>query len=276
MARMSRRSGAVCRVAIRPVASQASAQSRQRRMQCAISRTSSSARSASAQLVQLATQSRHSSIQRRSASRSRLVGCGCNFMISSKVTSLLSFKASLRVRAGWRANANRFLQPGPLEPTKRRSSTPGSSYARLLSATRQGQAGAQIAEPERSSSGGLAPGRFHHVHRRDLPGAAQLGREGRWLAMARAPGSNAGADSPSAHRDRPSRGVSVATARGESGHHRDELDQAWNNHLLRVCKGTLPMHIRCTLQTPEGHCQRMRAAVPATTSGVSSGTSVRT
>ena len=58
----------------RPVASQASAQSRQSRIQRTIPCTSSSARSASAQLVQLAAQSMHASIQRNRAPRSGAVG----------------------------------------------------------------------------------------------------------------------------------------------------------------------------------------------------------
>jgi hypothetical protein len=90
VARRSRRSGAVCRVTMRPVASQASAQSRLRRMQRTNSCRSSSLRQASAQAVQLAAQSRHSWIQRRSVSRSRSVGFGCSLKILGKVTGFLS------------------------------------------------------------------------------------------------------------------------------------------------------------------------------------------
>jgi hypothetical protein len=56
-------------------------------MQRTNSCTSGSARSASAQLVQLSAQSEHSVIHRRSTARSRLVGCGCVWMISRTVTS---------------------------------------------------------------------------------------------------------------------------------------------------------------------------------------------
>ena len=69
VARTRRMSGRVCRVAMRAVASQTSAQSRPTRMTPISSARSRSLRLASAQAVQLAPQSRHSSAHRRSASR---------------------------------------------------------------------------------------------------------------------------------------------------------------------------------------------------------------
>jgi hypothetical protein len=86
-ARSTPTSAAVWRVAMRPVVVQMSLQSRQKRMQRTNSCTSASARSASAQLVQLSAQSEHSSIHRLSTARSKLVGCGCVWMISPTVTS---------------------------------------------------------------------------------------------------------------------------------------------------------------------------------------------
>ena len=69
------------------VASQTSAQSRLSRMHRTSSGTSGSPRQASAQLVHVAEQSKQSSIQRKSRSRSRLIGRGCRSMISLTVTS---------------------------------------------------------------------------------------------------------------------------------------------------------------------------------------------
>jgi hypothetical protein len=80
--RISLRSGMVCRATIRRVASHSSAQSLQSRMTRSISVTSASLKLASAQAVQLAAQSRHSSIQRSSVSRSTSLGRGWSLMIS--------------------------------------------------------------------------------------------------------------------------------------------------------------------------------------------------
>jgi hypothetical protein len=127
IAPIRRRSGAVWRITMRPVASQASAQSRQRRMQRTISPTLSSARSASAQLVQLAAQSRHSETQRRSTSRSTPVGCGCDSTTSRKVTSLLSsFGRQQPPRLGVHSqssSARSLRQDGEKEPAVALSSS---------------------------------------------------------------------------------------------------------------------------------------------------------
>jgi hypothetical protein len=88
VARMRRMSGCLCCVAMRAVARQASAQSRATRITRITqvnSATSPSLRLASAQAVQLAPQSRHSSAHRRRTSRNSIPSSGCSSKIALNV-----------------------------------------------------------------------------------------------------------------------------------------------------------------------------------------------